>query len=64
MWIARDENEDLYMYSDKPVNKTDGKWNVPKWNTIVCKIDNILFPEVKYTDSEPKEFVLKLVNTK
>lgn len=62
MWIARDKNNDLYIYSDKPIKETDGKWNISNWDTIFHKIDNVLFPEVQWEDEEPRELVLKPIN--
>lgn len=55
MWIARDENGSLWLFSDKPY-KYKGMW---RSNSIMYRIHEKLFPEVKWEDKEPRELILK-----
>ena len=56
MWIARDKDGDLWLYEKKPLKQ-------PEYQEYVggdCQILDInLFPEVKWSDPEPRELVLK-----
>ena len=58
MWIARDESGKLFMYSTKPV-KRKYTWRFRDKNTTVVVLSDILFPEVKWEDKEPRELILK-----
>ena len=58
MWIARDKDGELYLFSKKPYKKEEF-WNM-SWGTItVLQLPSELFPEVKWEDEEPRELVLK-----
>ena len=56
VWLARDEDESLYLYyGQKPIK---GLYN---WfNGIIdyCNIKKSLFPEVKWSDDEPTKVKL------
>ena len=49
-WIARDENGSIYMYINKPKN-LDDTWSLNSFGFF--KLDDRLFPEVKWSDEEP-----------
>lgn len=57
MWIARDKNGSLHLFSSKPFR------NGPYWVSRVTDMDIYihpsLFPEVKWEDEEPRELILK-----
>ena len=56
MWIARDMNNDLYVYSCKPVrNEKYGMFNAPRG--VYYKIDSSLCKQVTF-DNSPKRFVI------
>ena len=54
-WVARDENGSLYMYTSKPQKRRD-LWNAA--GDCFMKLDDSLFPEVQWSDEEPKEIRL------
>ena len=54
-WVARDENGSIYMYINKP-KKLDDTWYVNSF--CFFKLDDSLFPEVKWTDDEPTKVKL------
>ena len=56
-WVARDENGSLYMYPDKPKKMRDN-WYAPKVGYM--KLDDSLFPGVKWSDEEPKGIKLSI----
>ena len=56
-WVARDENGMLYLYLGKPVKMSE-YWNAPKVEYM--KLDDSLFPEVQWSDEEPKEIRLSI----
>ena len=56
-WVARDENGSLYMYTAKPKKLSD-YWNEQKSGYL--KLDDSLFPEVQWSDEEPKEIRLSI----
>lgn len=62
MWVARDKDNELYLYRDKPVKQPESnasKWLVTSFNAI--HIDSDLFPSVKWEDKEPARVVIRLV---
>lgn len=60
MWIARDKNNKLYLYTnEKPFKGEDGEWHITGFYNMVFELPNTLFPEVKWEDKEPRELVLK-----
>lgn len=60
-WVARDENGMLYMYPDRP-KKTSDYWYAPEVG--YTKLDDSLFPEVQWSDEEPKAIELSIKNEK
>ena len=62
MWLARDADGELCMYDVKPVKQEDlGVWGFD-WEVSQgdsCEINRDMFPEVKWSDEEPRELVLK-----
>lgn len=58
MWIARDKDEELYLFSERP-SKREEFWLMSSATTIVIQLPSELFPEVKWEDEEPKELILK-----
>lgn len=61
MWIARDADGSLWIYEDKPIGKNSQRW-IMKPNSKNERIDDDWFPEVKWSDPEPRELVLKPIN--
>lgn len=58
MWIARDEDGGLYLFTVKP-GKDFACWYNSKFDGIAhVEIDCTLFPEVKWEDEEPTEVEL------
>lgn len=60
-WVARDEDGSLYMYPDKPKKKSDF-WHAP--GVGYMKLEDSLFPGVKWSDEEPKGIELSIKNEK
>ena len=56
-WVARDDDGSLYMYPDKPQKMRDN-WHAPKVGYV--KLEDSLFPEVQWSDGEPKEIRLSI----
>ena len=57
-WVARDENGSLYMYTAKPKKLID-YWRAAKFGYM--KLNDSLFPEVQWSDEEPKEIKLSIM---
>ena len=56
-WIARDENNNLFVYEVKPTkNHALGVWQVYSSFCKSLKYYNYLFKTIKWTDDEPCEF--------
>lgn len=55
LWVARDKNGELYLYNEKPERYNDSE----VWCAcgICSKLDNNLFPGLKFED-KPVEVVL------
>lgn len=72
MWIARDENGMLHAFDSKPIKskRLKGYWTYDTgpnyWidDGYAIKLPRKLFPEVKWEDEEPGEFVLKPISKK
>lgn len=63
MWIARDEDGSLNIYEHKPQkSEGDGEWSVFEIHAKYWTLDEDLFPEVQWSDPEPRELVLKPKN--
>jgi hypothetical protein len=54
MWIARDKNNRLHIFSAKP-SRIFNYWQGLDRTSIPC----FLFSEIKWEDEEPRELVLK-----
>lgn len=63
LWIARDEDGGIYLYSDKP-RKYESGWYSPVYNVMnsLCLEDDS-FPEVQWSDSEPTKVKLTIENS-
>ena len=57
MWIARDENGELWLYEEKPYRKVN-RWTSSDGDCQLL-INSDWFPEVSCEDEEPRELVLK-----
>ena len=62
MWIARDSDNTLWAFKNKP--KKEGYcWQVERgdynYHCLANGNSNWLFPEVKWEDEEPRELILK-----
>lgn len=61
MWVARDKDNQLYLYRDKPTKGMASDtivWLTTSFNTI--HIDSDLFPSVKWEDKEPTRVTVRL----
>ena len=61
MWVARDKDNQLYLYRDKPTKGMASDtivWLATSFNTI--HIDSDLFPSVKWEDNEPTKVIIRL----
>ncbi len=56
-WVARDKDGMLYLYLAKPQKMSDS-WYADKVGYV--KLDDNLFPEVQWSDEEPKEIRLSI----
>ena len=54
-WVARDFNGSIYMHINKP-KKLDDTWSLNSFGFF--KLDDSLFPEVKWSDEEPTKVKL------
>lgn len=63
MWIARDKDGELYLYLKKP-SKGEEFWLISRGTITVIQLPSGLFPEVKWSDEEPRELVLKPIKEK
>ena len=57
MWIARDRDNSLNLFSSKPFR--NGSYWISRVTDIVIYLPPSLFPEVKWEDEEPRELILK-----
>lgn len=63
MWVARDQDGQLFLYISKPWRYSDGSYDWSNaWNNNdpAIPIDENLFPDLKWTD-EPLKVELKEV---
>lgn len=58
-WIARDIDNVLCLYKNKPV-PYEGMWCAEKHNDSIGCLDDDVFPEITFENS-PQEIELKLV---
>lgn len=61
MWLARNKDGKLFIWRIKPI-KIGGKWGLGIENQCSAYIPNDNYPEVKWSDEEPRELVLKPIN--
>lgn len=57
-WVARDKDGMLYLYTAKPQKMSDS-WYAGKFGYV--ELDDSLFPEVQWSDEEPKEIKLSIM---
>ena len=57
-WVARDYDGSLYMYTAKP-QKMSNSWYAQEVGYV--KLDDSLFHEVQWSDEEPKEIKLSIM---
>ena len=57
-WVARDKGGKLYLYFAPP-RKYPREW-LPNIHTDYFEIDRDLFPDVQWSDEEPKEIRLSI----
>ena len=61
MWLARDKNNDLYIFIvEVPPKKKREKWVGRTFSTII-EIPKLHFPEVQCSDVEPTKVKLEIV---
>ena len=58
MWLARNKDGKLFIWRIRPI-KIGGKWGLGIGNQCSAYIPNDNYPEVKWSDKEPRELVLK-----
>lgn len=58
MWLARNKDGKLFIWRIKPI-KIGGKWGLGIGNQYSAYIPNDNYPEIKWSDPEPRELVLK-----
>lgn len=61
-FIARDSDGSLFLYTPKPPIKSEEMWVSLYTPRNTFKIDNDLFPEVKWEDEEPTEINIEIAN--
>ena len=57
-WVARDDDGSLYMYTAKPKKRRDF-WHAG--GVGFMKLDDSLFTDVQWSDEEPKEIKLSIM---
>ena len=61
MWLARDANNELYLFIDEvPPKKKREKWVGRRFSTII-EIPKHHFTEVQWSDDEPTKVKLEIV---
>ena len=59
MWLARDKDETLYLFTQKPSRMND------RWAGILGtrrgELPRTMFPEIKWSDEEPTKVKLVIV---
>ena len=56
MWLARDKNDDIYLFINGKPEKDEKYWY--SVDAAYIHIDSHLFPEVQWSDEEPTKFKL------
>ena len=62
MWIARDKDGDLFIYSSAPF-KGECIWSPQSTNINTMELKSDKFPTVKWEDDEPTEAYITLAET-
>lgn len=62
MWIARDKDNCLNLFSSKPF-KNRSYW-ISRATDIVIYLHPDMYPEVKWEDEEPRELILRPIKEK
>lgn len=57
MWVARDKSGELWLHSKKPI-KSNAVW-LSEGEFEELLLEDNWFSEVKWSDKEPKELILK-----
>ena len=64
MYLARDKNNDLYLFYDRPHRGKDCWWAESGVDGTYLKIEKSLYPQVKWDSGPlPVELVVKSDNT-
>ena len=63
MYLARDKNNDLYLFYRKPRRGRECWWAKEGLDGTYLKLDNSFYPEVTW-DSEPLEMTLSIKSRK
>lgn len=58
MWLARDKNGELWLHGEKPI-KFQNQWCSTGKVELIKLVDKSFFSEVKWSDKEPRELILK-----
>lgn len=59
MYVARDKDNDLILFTERPQKATDYEFWLPTKHCFDwIRLDSELFPEVKWEDEEPTEVEL------
>ena len=61
-FIARDSDGSLFLYTPEPPIKSEEIWVSLYTPRNTFKIDDMLFPEVKWEDEEPTEINIEIVS--
>lgn len=61
LWIARDDDMELYMYNEQPRLNRMRIWSVSTESGKSYRLDSDLFPEVTFENS-PKKVEIKLID--
>jgi hypothetical protein len=60
-WIARDKNDDLYLYSIEPRLYSNGKFGMPthlRYQIVTpMQLDNCLFPDITFEKSPQRVYI-------
>lgn len=62
LWIARDKDGDLWLFSGEPTKREDVWGNKQGYfGRSILQLSADLFPDVQWEDDEPTEVELKIV---
>ena len=62
MWIARDKDDTLCIFPDKPIKDVkEGCWSSENSDYVFIEDeDTDMFMDIKWSDKEPREVIIKL----